>query len=75
MIVRRVDPDGKKSMLKSSGPNMLRLLIRLLSSKQDQEVPGWEGFFSATWEKPKCLTTTDYYPVTNHPITEYKTFQ
>ena len=75
MIVRRVDPDGKKLMLESSGPSMVWLLIRLLSSIQDQEVPGWARFLSATREKPKCLTTTDYYPVTSHPITEYKTVQ
>ena len=30
---------------------------------------------SATGEKPKCLTAIDYYPVINHPITEYETVQ
>ena len=50
-------------------------MIRLLSRQKDQEVPDWAGFLSATGEKPKCLTTIDYYPVINHPITEYKTVQ
>ena len=67
--------NGKSPKLESSGPSMLWLLIRILSSKQDQEVPGRAGFLSAAGEKPKCLTTADYYPVTNHPITEYKTVQ
>ena len=75
MIVRRVDPDGKKSMLESSGPIMLWLLIRLSSSKKDQGFPGWAGFLSAIGEEQKCLTTTDYCPVINYPIIEYKTVQ
>ena len=54
---------------------MVWLLIRLMSSRTEQEVPGWAGFLSMTGEKPKRLTTIDYYPVINHPITEYKTVQ
>ena len=38
MIVRRVDPNGKKLMLESSRPNMA-------VDKKDQEVPGWAGFY------------------------------
>ena len=45
MIIQPADPDGKKVMLESSGPNMLWLLIRFLTSKTDQEVPGWAGFY------------------------------
>ena len=75
IIVRWTDPEWKRSVLMSSGPNMVWLLIRLMSSRTEQEVPGWEGFLSMTGEKPKCLTTIDYYPVINHSITEYKTVQ
>ena len=36
-------------------------------------VPGWGGFISETGTVPECLTTIDYYPVINHPITDYAT--
>ena len=38
-----------------------------------QVVPGWGGFICETGTVPECLTTTDYYPVINHPITDYAT--
>lgn len=40
-----------------------------------QVVPGWAGFISETGTIPECLTTIDYYPVINHPITDYATVQ
>ena len=40
----------------------------------DRQVdPGWGGFISETGTVPECLTTIDYYPVINHPITDYTT--
>ncbi|KAL8620245.1 hypothetical protein ACOMHN_061436 [Nucella lapillus] len=42
---------------------------------QDQDVPGWAGFISLIGEKPERKTTIGYYPVINHPITDYKTVQ
>ena len=38
-----------------------------------QVVPGWAGFISETGTVPSCLTMIDYYPVINHPITDYAT--
>ena len=38
-----------------------------------QVVPGWGGFISETGTVPECLTPIDYYPVINHPITDYAT--
>ena len=46
-----------------------------MSSMKEQEVPSWSGFLSLTGKKPTNLTTIDYYPVINHPITDYKTVQ
>ena len=37
--------------------------------------PGWAGFVSVTGDSPTSTTTTDYYPVINYPITDYKTVQ
>ena len=52
----------------------LWIMIRLKAETQ-QQVPGWTGFISETGERPTKLTTIDYYPVINQPITEYKTVQ
>ena len=38
-----------------------------------QVVPGWGGLISETGTVPECLTMIDYYPVINHPITDYAT--
>ena len=38
-------------------------------------VPGWVGFILETGQVPKRLTTIDYYPFINHPITNYSTVQ
>ena len=56
---------------------MLWVLLRTKCSLNgsDQVVPGWSGFLSCTGTKPQNLTTIDYYPVINQPITDYKTVQ
>ena len=36
-----------------------------------QVVSGLGGFISETGTVPECLTTIAYYPVINHPITNY----
>jgi hypothetical protein len=38
-------------------------------------IPGWGGYVSLTGDPPHRLTTIGYYPVIQHPITEYKTVQ
>jgi len=43
--------------------------------RDKEQVHGWAGFVSQTGEAPTKLTTIDYYPVINHPITDYKTVQ
>ena len=43
--------------------------------QDSQQIPAWAGFISETGCPPTKLTTIDYYPVINHPITEYKTVQ
>ena len=45
------------------------------SSTVSQRVPGLAGFVSETGEVPKRLTTIDYYPIINHPITDNSTVQ
>ena len=52
---------------------MLWVLARIKSAIVQQEVPGWNGFFSLLGNAPDCLTTIDYYPVIASPITNYKT--
>jgi len=53
---------------------MIWIMIRMMT-EGNQQVPGWAGFISETGLAPAKLTTIDYYPVINHPITEYKTVQ
>lgn len=43
--------------------------------ENNQQIPAWVGFISTTGLPPTRLTTIDYYPVINQPITEYKTVQ
>lgn len=59
--------DAKKC---SDGINLMWTISRLWSSKEDQEIPGWSGFISEMGRKPTRLTTIDYYPVINKPITK-----
>ena len=64
--------EGEISSHTARTKDMLWILVRLHSSKTEQQLPGWSGFVSATGEKPKKKTTIDYYPVINCPITEYR---
>ena len=60
-----------KSMLKY----LLWCICRLHSSTVSQHVPGWAGFISESGQVPKRLTTINYYPIINHPKTDYSTVQ
>ena len=40
-----------------------------------QQIPAWAGYIPKTGSPPTKLTTVDYYPFNNYPITEYKTVQ
>ena len=64
-------------MMSAMKENEVWMLIRSLNGKagQDQTIPGWNGFVSSTGIRPTNLTTIDYYPVINHPITDYETVQ
>ena len=60
-----------KSMLKY----LLWCICRLHSGTVSQHVPGWAGFISEIGQVPKHPTTIDYYPMINHPVTDYSTVQ
>ena len=62
-------------MAKSEVVNISSCIIRMLSSATGQCVPGWGGFISETGVEPTNLTTIDYYPVINHPITDNSAVQ
>ena len=53
---------------------LLWIIVRFLN-ESNQCIPTWSGFISETGTPPNRLTTLDYYPVINHPITEYKTIK
>ena len=56
--------------------NILWIIVCLHSEKTNcQQVPSWSGFISRTGDAPRKLTTTDYFLVIPHPITEYATVQ
>ena len=55
--------------------NILWIFLRSLSTDHMQPIPSWSGFLSSISTVPQNLTTIDYYPVINQPITEYKTVQ
>lgn len=74
-VTNRVYPGSEGSVKLAIEKSIVWLFIRIDSSAADQEVPGWTGFISVTGSKPTKLTTIDYYPVINHPITEYRTVQ
>lgn len=66
---------GSSEAMEISNRNrMIWLFVRTIN-ETEQLIPGWAGFISKTGQTPKNLTTIDYYPVINHPITEYKTVQ
>ena len=51
------------------------MLSRKIGFEIGMEVSSWAGFVSPTGKVPQNLTTIDYYPVINHPITEFDTIQ
>jgi hypothetical protein len=65
--------EGSVKVAKEKG--IVWVFLRKDRSAVGQEVPSWAGFTSVTGTKPRKLTSIDYYPVINHPITEYKTVQ
>ena len=66
---------GKQAINDSMKMNILWVMLRMLGVSEAKPVPGWTGFLSSTERSPLRLTAIDYYPVINHPITEYKTVQ
>ena len=68
-------PGSEDALMKANQLNFIWLLIRTLSFQDEQQVPSWGGFVSLTGVEPTKLTTIDYYPVINHPITDYATVQ
>ena len=54
---------------------MAYYVLRILASQPKQVLPGFSGFISMMGEPPENLTTIDYYPVVQAPITEYATVQ
>lgn len=68
-------PGSEGSLAKSEVVNISWCIFRMLSSVNRQCVPGWGGFISETGVRPTNLTTIDYYPVINHPITDNSTVQ
>lgn len=68
-------PDSEESVVDATDKDIVWLFMRKDMSSTGQNVPGWAGFVSVTGSKPIKLTTIDYYPVINHPITDYSTVQ
>ncbi|KAL8570929.1 hypothetical protein ACOMHN_023602 [Nucella lapillus] len=67
---------GQEALERAGKTHLLWILARLRCAlKSDQDVPGWAGFIYLIGEKPERKTTIGYYPVINHPITDYKTVQ
>lgn len=76
MSIRNRNYQGDEESLQlSTQKDLTWVLVRHYRSKFGQQVPGWAGFISSTRSEPTKLTSIDYYPVINHPITEYKTVQ
>ena len=76
MTIKQLSSPGCEGTLaKSEAVNFTWCIIRMLSSATSQCVPGWGGFISETGVPPTNLTTIDYYPVINHPITDNSTVQ
>ena len=74
-IQNRTYQGDEESLKLSAQKDLTWVLVRHYQSKFGQQVPGWAGFISSTGSEPTKLTSIDYYPVINHPITEYKTVQ
>ena len=74
-VVHNVLPDSDGSIIEATEKDIVWLFLRKDMTSAGQNVPGWAGFVSVTGSKPIKLTTIDYYPVINHPITDYSTVQ
>ena len=74
-VVHMVLPDSEGSVTDAADKDIVWLFMRNEISSTGQTVPGWAGFISVTGSKPIKLTTIDYYPVINYPITDYSTVQ
>ncbi len=74
-VTRRTCTEGAATVKHAQLQNLLWVIVRMHSAKNNQQVPGWAGFVSATGETPAHTTTIGYYPVINCPITEYKAVQ
>jgi hypothetical protein len=75
-VEQHLYPGSKGSVNKATtSSGIVWILLRMSRSQTGQELPSWAGFVSITGTPPQRLTTIDYYPVINHPITQYKTVQ
>ena len=74
-IVHLSIPGTEGVILQSEEMSRTWIILRMLSSKDGQMVPGWGGFVSETGIAPLRLITIDYYPIINHHITENSTVQ
>ncbi|KAK6190950.1 hypothetical protein SNE40_002708 [Patella caerulea] len=70
MTIARLSIPDEGASLKADKMMKVWCIVRLVSSINGQVVPSWGGFISETGVKPTRLTTIDYYPVINHPITQ-----
>ena len=73
--VHKVLPDSEGSVIDAAEKDIVWLFMRKDMSSAGQNVPGWGGFVSVTGSRPIQLTTIDYYPVINRPITGYSKFR
>lgn len=67
--------DGDEAFKQCTRKDLVWMLSQKASSEKGQDLPAWAGFVSATGEVPSNVTAIDYYPVINHPITEFSTVQ
>lgn len=75
MEVKKLEYENVGVVLeRSTRKHMLWIMMRILL-ENNQSIPVWSGFVSETGSAPTKLTTIDYYPVINYPITEYRTVQ
>ena len=72
-VNERIYPDSEGSVELSAVKEMTWLFLRKEMSAFGQELAGWVGFVSVMGVQPTKLKTIDYFPVINHPITEYRT--
>lgn len=68
-------PGSESSLEMAAFKDFFWVILRCDKTINEHCLPDWSGFVSATGNMPKRLTTIDYFPVINHPITEYNTVQ